>query len=285
MSFNDKQWQWPEIYDDEDEDDDEYDERIDRERQKAEAKAEAAREKKNKLDSVLLKEAAKIIAGLESKKLIKLKLIHRLMLDETHYAISRYLKKESIPPHYSKIVESHNCIEVLIKGFFYMICKIKYSSSLDLKIAQLYEAIKKNNAQLIVYDRVSLIQKFIHGEMDRLYGEGSCNKIPANHMRILLSVSRLHLNLSDLTSKDESYSVYIDELSMSAANFEYFNPRVTELREGQHFIPRWRVRHIKPLSYFYTKSKRLKIARIYNLDEQLPLEEYSQAALEIYAIS
>ena len=72
---------------------------------------------------------------------------------------------------------------------------------------------------------------------------------------------------------------------MSAANFEYFNPRVTELREGQHFIPRWRVRHIKPLSYFYTKSKRLKIARIYNLDEQLPLEEYSQAALEIYAIS
>ena len=143
------------------------DEKADEDKKLEQAKADKAAE------SMRFKKAAKIIAGLESKKHIKIKLIHQLMLDETDYAISRYMQKESIPSHYSKIVKSHNCIDVLIKGFFYMVCKMKYSSSLDLEVAQLYETIKKNDARLIVYDRVGLIQKFIHSEVDKFYGEGS----------------------------------------------------------------------------------------------------------------
>ena len=107
--------------------------------------------------------------------------------------------------------------------------------------------------------------------MDKFYGEGSSDKIPANHMRLLLSVSRLHLNLSDLSSKDNSYSIYMNELSTSTANYEYFNPRATEVQLG------------KPLSYFYSRRNRQKISDIYNIDEALPLDTYSQAALEIYA--
>ena len=253
------------------------DEKADEDKKLEQAKADKAAE------SMRFKKAAKIIAGLESKKHIKIKLIHQLMLDATYSAISRYMQKESIPSHYSKIVKSHNCIDVLIKGFFYMVCKMKYSSSLDLEVAQLYETIKKNDARLIVYDRVGLIQKFIHSEVDKFYGEGSSDKIPANHMRLLLSVSRLHLNLSDLSSKDNSYSIYMNELSTSTANYEYFNPRATEVQLGKQFIPRWSVRHIKPLSYFYSRRNRQKISDIYNIDEALPLETYSQAALEIYA--
>ena len=78
-------------------------------------------------------------------------------------------------------------------------------------------------------------------------------------------------------------SIYMNELSTSTANYEYFNPRATEVQLGKQFIPRWRVRHIKPLSYFYSRRNRQKISDIYNIDEALPLETYSQAALEIYA--
>ena len=77
------------------------DEKADEDKKLEQAKADKAAE------SMRFKKAAKIIAGLESKKHIKIKLIHQLMLDETDYAISRYMQKESIPSHYSKIVKSH----------------------------------------------------------------------------------------------------------------------------------------------------------------------------------
>lgn len=251
----------------------------------AERNAEVADRKERIINSALLKEAAKIIAGTENKKQIKNKLIHKLMLIGTDYAISNYFFKESIPPNYSEIVKSHDCIEVLIKGIFYKICKIKHSDSLDLQIMELCEALRRNDAYLIAYDRVGLVQKFIHRKVNEFCGEGSHEKIPTKHMRNLLSVSRLHLNISDLNTKDEGYSIYMDEISRSASNFEYVNPRATELPADKHFIPKWRVRHIKPLSHFCSGEKRRIISKIYALNEQLPLEEYTQVALEIYAFS
>jgi len=238
---------------------------------------------KNLINSARLKEAAKIIAGMGNKKHIKNKLIHKLMLEGADYAISRYFRKELIPPNYSKIVKSNDCIEVLVKGIFYKICKIKHMDSLDLQIMELCEALRRNDACLIAYDRVGLIQKFIHGKVDEFCGEGSHEKISAKYMRNLLSVSRLHLNLSDLNAKDESYSISMDALSRSASNYEYVHPRATELPADKHFIPKWRVRHLKPLSHFDSQNNRRKISEIYTIDEQLPLAEYTQAALEIYA--
>lgn len=240
---------------------------------------------KHSIDPASLKEGAKIIAGLENRKQIQQRLIHKLLRDETDYAITRYLVKEAVPAEYGRIVKTGACIETLVKGIFYKVCKIRRSDSLDIEIAELCGALKKNERLSIVYDRVGMIQKFVHLKVDEICGEGSHVAIPAKHMKNLLSVARLHLNLSDLRSRDESYSLYMDALSRSAADFEYSNPKTTSLPAGKRFIPKWRVRHLKPLSHFYTRIVRQKIAGLRVLDEQLPLETYATAALAIYATS
>jgi hypothetical protein len=232
-----------------------------------------------------LKDAAKIIAGLKSRKQIKQRLVNKLMREETNYAISRYFYREGVPSDYWNIVESDDCIESMVKGIFYKVTGIKHSDKLDIEVLELCVAIKKNVSLLIVYDRVGLVQKFVHSKVDEFCGQGSHGDIPKNHMRNLLAVARLHLYLSDHQSKDHSYSLYMDELSKLASDLEYYNPKATVLPTGKRFIPKWRVRHLQPLSYFYTEIVRWKIDKIKTLDERLPLDVFGDAALKIYATS
>lgn len=235
------------------------------------------------IKSARLKDAAKIIAGMENKKHIKNKLIKKMMVEGCNYAISRYFIKEAIPWNYSGIVKSKDCLEVLIKGFFYKVCKIQHSHLLNSKLGEFCETLRRNADNLIAYDRVALIQKFIHSTVDEKYEKDSHKNISKKHIKNLLSVSRLYFNLFDLNERNENYLIYMDDLSRAASNYEYVNPRTTELPTGKHFIPTWRVRHLKPLSYFYSLDKRSKFSQINMLDEQLPLNEFKQAALDIYA--
>lgn len=233
----------------------------------------------------LLKEVAKLIAGLENKKQIKQRLICRVMRDNVDWAISRYFEYEAIPFDYLKIVRSGDCIETLIKGIFYKVCKIRRSDLLDIEVSELCEALKKNNSLSIVYDRVGIIQKFVHGKVDKFCGEGAHDLLPVKHMRNLLSVARLHLNISDIQSKDENYAVYMDSLSKLASDFEYFHPSNPTLLPGKRIIPKWRVRHLKPLSHFYRINACETIAELQGLSEKLPLEVFATKAFEIYADS
>lgn len=121
----------------------------------------------------LLKEAAKIIAGLENKKQIKQRLIYRIMRDNVDLAIDKYFEYEVIPFEYLKIIRSRDCIETLIKGIFYKVCRVRRSDFLDSEIAEVCEMLKKNDSLSIVYERVGIIQKFVHGKVDKIFGEGA----------------------------------------------------------------------------------------------------------------
>ena len=67
------------------------------------------------------------------------------------------------------------------------------------------------------------------------------------------------------------------------ANLEYFLPKETALPAGKIFFPKWRVRHLRPLSHFYMESIRKKITELEILSGNLSLEIYANEALKIYA--
>ncbi|CAG9165234.1 hypothetical protein LMG23992_00378 [Cupriavidus laharis] len=237
----------------------------------------------NSVDPALLKDAAKQIAGLDDKRIIRQRLVYKLMRDATDRAISRYFQCEGIPWDYRSIVESADCLETLIKGIFYKVCKIRRSEMLDEEVVALCEMHRRNDSLSIVYERVGQIQKFIHEKVDQFCGNGARDALPVKHMRNLLAAARLHLHICDINTKDASYSVYLDELSKLVSEFEYFNPHIPELPAGKQVIPRWRVRHMKPLSHFYDKSTRRKLAELQALDEGLTADAFARAALEICA--
>lgn len=235
------------------------------------------------IDAERLKNGAKLIAGLDSAVLIKRRLIQKLMRDNIDYAIGRYLRKEGVPPIYSNIVDSKNCIETLISGILYKVCGMSSNMALNNEIAELCASLKENSARSVAYDRVGLIQRFVHDRVDGHFGVGAAARLPVKHMRNLLSVARLHLNLHDINSRDESYALYMDGLSTAMSNFEYFSPKETALPAGKTFFPKWRVRHLRPLSHFYQKTIRQKLSELDTLDDLMPAPRYAAEALQIYA--
>ncbi len=245
---------------------------------------EAQRESNSAMSTAAWKQGAKIIAGIEDNKEIRIKLIHKLMRDGTDQAIRRYLRKELIPQQYVTVVQSDQCLQVLVQGFFYKVCKVKQTVQLDIDIKELCKRVKLNAERALAYDRVGQIQKFIHTQVDELFGENFHIKISTKHMRNLLGAARLHLHLCDTNERDDDYAVYMDELSRIASRLEYVNPRPANLPPGRRFIPTWRVRHLKPLTNYYSQSARSAISSISELNLDLPHEEYMLAALRIFSL-
>ena len=230
-----------------------------------------------------LKSGAKLIASLDSVKQIKRRLTHKLVRENTDYAIGRYLRTEGVPAVYWDVVNSQDCIETLIRGIFYKVCRMSSSMALNSEIAELCDQLKKNTALATAYDRVGLIQRFVHSKVDNHFGEGAHSRLSVKHMRNLLSVARLHLNLHDINSIDEQYFLHMDRLSMAIANLEYFLPKETALPAGKLFFPKWRVRHLRPLTYFYEESIRKKLTELEALRGGLSLKRFADEALKIYA--
>lgn len=229
------------------------------------------------------KDGAKALSGLANNRAIRQRLIYKLMRDGKDEAIGQYLFLESIPPYYESIIKSDSCLEILIQGIFYKVCKIEYRPQLNELIKSICNRVKKNTEKLIVYDRVGLIQKFIHTQVDDIFGANVHTRIPTKQMRNLLGAARLNLHLHDVESKDENYIVYMNELSYAASDIEYHHPRPASPFPGKRLIPLWRVRHLKPLTNFYSKKKREAIKNISELDVNLPSDEYISTSLKIFS--
>jgi len=230
-----------------------------------------------------LKNGAKLIAGLADTMQIRRRLTYKLLLENSDAAMERYLWKEGVPASYRSLVISDDCIGTLVRGMFYKVCRMRRSAELDQEIIALCDSVRKNPQHLIAYDRVGLIQRFVHGKVDAKFGEGAKSRLPIKHMRNLLSVARLHLSLHDLHSMDEDHILHLDELSTARAHVEYVSPKVPELPSGKSFFPRWRVRHFRPLSYFYEKSLRQKVIDLRGIDLCMDCRIYADMALNIYA--
>lgn len=228
-----------------------------------------------------LSKGAKLIASLNDTARIQRRLIYQLLLENSESAMNRYLLKEGVPAIYRPLVTSDACIETLVRGIFYKVCHVPQSVDLDREIAALSHSLRENSQHLIAYERVGIIQHFIHNKVEEAFGNQSL--LPVGYMRNLLSVARLHLSLHDLLSKDEDHVLLLDELSATRALVEYFSPTETKLPSGKTYFPRWRVRHLRPLSHFYPELLRQKVVDLRNLDLGMSPQRFAELALNIYA--
>lgn len=237
----------------------------------------------DEIESERLKAGAKLIASLKSNQDIYRCLIKRLMHENLDYVVNRYFKSETIPIVYKNIIYSDKCIETLIGGMLCKICHIPRSISLGKAIDDISKSTLNNKSNLIPYERVGLIQKFIHETVDAYYGEGARIELPVLHMKKLLSVSRLYLSLHDMKFENGGYYMLIDKMSSLASDIENMKPREYMPTKGKKYYPKWRVTHLKPISIFFKESAKRQIYDLAMLDDKQEPSQYRLLALNIYA--
>lgn len=240
-------------------------------------------EQKKKIEnSEKFKAAAKLVAGLNSNREIKLELIHKVYHDSLQSAIVRFMTKEKLPGYYATILKSSVCIDRLVEGILYKVCKIEPATTVANQISSLSSSLRKNASRLTAYDRVTHIQQFIHHTVDQHFGVGAAQSIPVIPMQNALCAARLHFNISDVIDRKSSYIEYIDTVSNASLQLEYDDPRPSTALSGKRSWPRWRVRHLRPLSYYFPKNHRATIQALKKLDENALPEDFINNAILLY---
>jgi hypothetical protein len=244
---------------------------------------ERDKRRKNLEGSERFKEGTRLIAGLSGKKQIKLALIHKIHQDGLNLGIVRYMAKENLPAYYAAILKSPQCIDRLVKGILCKVCHVSPSLALDKQISHLSSVMRSNQNFLSPYDRVTEIQKFIHRTADKYLGDGAANFIHTTPMKNALSAARLHLSIFDVMHHHPAYNTYLDDSAKAASRLEYDEPRPARMRQGKRYYSRWRVRHLQPFSYFYSKDRRSLIEAIMNIDENIASDKFTYKALIIFS--
>ena len=119
-----------------DSDSDEFDGYLDKARPKRNSANNGVRDEAV-IGADRLAKGARFIAGLTDTTQIQRRLIYQLLLENSESAMSRYLFKEDVPAIYQALVTSDDCIETLVRGILYKVCRIPRSVDLDMEIAAL----------------------------------------------------------------------------------------------------------------------------------------------------
>lgn len=249
----------------------------------ARQKSSTAKRTKELENSSRFKVAAKLVAGINGNREIKLTLIQKIHRDGLDSAIVRYMAKEALPEYYAAILKSPNCIDRLVEGVLYRVCKLKASQTLTEQIGSLSSSMRSNPSRLTAYDRVTLMQQFIHQTVDHYLGIGAARSIPVPPMRNALSAARLHLGIYDVIDRRPGYVAYIESLSTATLQLEYDEPRQSTAPFGKRSWPRWRVRHLQPLSYYFPAERRALLQALRSLNEGTPADQFVNKALLLYA--
>lgn len=234
-------------------------------------------------NSSRFKVAAKLVAGISGNREIKLILIQKVHRDGLDSAIVRYMAKEALPEYYAAILKSPNCIDRLVEGVLYRVCKLKAGQTLTEQIGSLSSSMRSNPGRLTAYDRVTLMQQFIHQTVDHYLGVGAARSIPVPPMRDALSAARLHLGIYDVIDRRPGYVAYIESLSTATLQLENDEPRQSTAPFGKRSWPRWRVRHLRSLSYYFPAERRALLQALRSLDEGTPADQFVNKALLLYA--
>lgn len=226
------------------------------------------------------KEIIKLIAGLNTQATIKEKTIEKLFKNNLDYMIFTYANQESLPYDYVYLSKQKECLQILIKSILkengYIL-----DSNIISEITQFIKQIYTNTDMLIVYDRVGLIQKFIHNKIDEQNGIDAHLKLSSILMKHILSTARLHLNLQDI-KKIESLKSIIKK-SEQASNYETMHPlKILPNNLDNRFIYHKRKRDFKSLIDFAYFNISKKILDILELDEKSPIEIFKQEVIRIY---
>lgn len=225
----------------------------------------------NSNESVILKhkEIEFYLEQERSSLALKNNLVRNILIKEIPYIISNYSRKENLPIHYVNLIDESRCIEILIKGMLVKVAKIPIDRELSLKIGRVIDMVGVNSKMITPYFRVNYIQNFIHNEVASRYGVKYHEKLPARHMRCLLSTIRLSISLRDIENEDGSHLQEMIKLTKIESEKENSNNYNVPLDiSGKIYVPKWRVKHMKHISYYakeMTRASLQAIEEIYSL--------------------
>lgn len=238
------------------------------------------KEKKNReLNAIEMSEKCKTLESLKTL------MIKRIINEEIEYIIKRYSLKEELPAIYHQLILKDECIEVLVKGMLSRFAKIKINADLDIKIKKLASSVLQNDSLDSPYTRVGRIQEFIHYTVDANNGRFSCAKLPKLHMKNLLSAARLNLSIKDISEGGILYiKTIMDTCYYESKNEIDNNEPDVSLRLAlssvcKNYYPKWKVRHLKHISYYSRETSREIIESIQNIDDDIFFEEENRKEL------
>jgi len=222
---------------------------------------------------------AKLISGLESKEKIKNIITKKIINDNIHKISLIYIRSENISYEYIDIVKNKLFFDVIIKGFFKKNCN-HILNEIDVnKIKDFSESLYLNVNNDIVYDRVGKIQKFIHNMANEIFWDSVHLTLNIEAMRIVLSVSRLHLNIHDMKNLPIDKICDIAERSEKKSDNERINPERIKLPPGKKYIPEWRFYHFNSIYYNYDFFNQIK--EINSIDIGIPLDDLKNQIIYI----
>lgn len=244
---------------------------------------DAQSKRKQELEgSARFRDASKLVGGLPRNHDIKLALLRQVHLDSLDVAIVRYMAREALPAYYAVLLKSPQCIERLIEGLFVKVCHIAPTPDLSDDILHLSNALRSNPLRQTAYERVGQMQRFIHDTIDRQFGDGAALALPVAPVKNALAAARLHLSIAD-ANRPADYIEQLDAASARAMTVEYIEPQYFAAPQGKRARARWRVRHLRPLSYYFSQDRRNLLTSLRILDEQLPRGQFIYQAAMRYA--
>lgn len=218
--------------------------------------------KKTILSSGRYRKGILAVSHLNDLKEIKNNIIKKIIRDSIDKAIINYFLTEKLSKEYLFLVKDEKCIKRLIEGILFEVANIKYNNEISNQIETLSSNILKNNFNKIAYDRVALVQKFIHDTVDLCCWVDAHKNLPIDPIKNALSVIRIHLLVYDAINSSVENFFNLEEKTNISKNTEKTCPRYVDLLPGKIYVTHWRVKHLSPLSQYMDKNNSLSIDTI-----------------------
>jgi len=224
-----------------------------------------------------------LISGQSSNVIIKNRILKYLYNAKLEENINKYAEKEGLTSVFIDMAKQKEGLLIVLKNFFIQDCNYIPSNSLVNTLKEFCAYIYKNEKNRIIYDRVSVVQKFIHNKVQEISGRDKHLNLDKCKMKNVLSAVRLHLEIYDFRYKDIDKLLKQNLVTYEKANIEYNNPARPNLLPNQKYVPLWRVKgdHLSPLfSSLGNATKKIKL--INKIDVFLPEVEYKIKVLTIF---
>lgn len=239
----------------------------------------------NNIEKVYEEKYSKIIydlvSGLSDISKIKEQAIKKIFYLAKDDLILKYALKEKLPYDYVYASKQDDCIRILICNFLKKEAGYTINDEINSEIYELTQRIYLNSSNMIAYDRVGIIQRYLHKKVDDIKGTNAHLEINKHRIRNLLSTARLHLNLFDFSKLNISKLELIFEKSRQSAIKEK-DARVP-LGINKKYIKNWKVRHKKSLIQLSDSKLGCKFYDILKLDENVSVEEYKKSIINIFS--
>ncbi|MEA2019432.1 MAG: hypothetical protein U9N59_13420 [Campylobacterota bacterium] len=168
--------------------------------------------------------------------------------------IQEYSKQEKIRNSLMSIIHEDKFIYIVLKGLLFKNLRLAMTNDLYIQIENISNEVLNNTKLDIVYDRVGMLQKFIHDTVQIQQGKNSHLKLDKNLMKDILSSFRLYLNMYDLREEALENIMIIYNKTLTRIEAEFNSPSSGDIMPYKKFIPHWKALKMKPLFKFIPQN-------------------------------